>query len=70
MITEQFVKDEFVAEVLRRDIGIIYKTQEEVAQRYFKVRTGTLRNEVSRHDFSLQWAVYRLSACIALPTLS
>ena len=54
MITEQFVKDEFVAEVLRRDIGIIYKTQEEVAQRYFKVRTGTLRNELSRHDFSLQ----------------
>ena len=54
MITEQFIKDDFVSEILRRDIGIIYKTQEEAAQRYFKVRTGTLRSELSRHDFNLQ----------------
>jgi len=54
MVTEQFVKDEFVSEILRRDIGIIYDTQEEAARRYFTVRTGTLRNTLSRHDFSLQ----------------
>lgn len=54
MITEQFIKDEFVSEILRRDIGIIYNTQEEVARRYFTVRTGTLRNTLSRHNFNLQ----------------
>ena len=54
MITDQFVKDEFVSEILRRDIGIIYKTQEEVANRYFKECTGTLRQFLSRRAFSLQ----------------
>ena len=54
MITDQFVKDEFVSEILRRDIGIIYKTQEEVANRYFKEHTGTLRDFLSRRAFSLQ----------------
>lgn len=54
MITEQYVKDEFVSEILRRDIGIIYKTQEEVANRYFKEHTGTLRHFLSRRAFSLQ----------------
>lgn len=54
MITDQFVKDEFVSEILRRDIGIIYKTQEEVANRYFKEHTGNLRNFLSRRAFSLQ----------------
>ena len=54
IITDQFVKDEFVSEILRRDIGIIYKTQEEVANRYFKEHTGTLRNFLSRRAFSLQ----------------
>ena len=52
MITDQFVKDEFVSEILRRDIGIIYKTQEEVANRYFKERTGTLRNFLSHRAFT------------------
>lgn len=52
MITDQYVKDEFVSEILRRDIGIIYKTQEEVANRYFKERTGTLRNFLSRREFT------------------
>jgi hypothetical protein len=54
MITDQYVKDEFVSEILRRDIGIIYKTQEEVANRYFKEHTGTLRQFLSRRAFSLQ----------------
>lgn len=54
MITEQYVKDEFVSEILRRDIGIIYKTQEEVANRYFKEHTGILRQFLSRRAFSLQ----------------
>ena len=54
MITEQYVKDEFVSEILRRDICIIYKTQEEVANRYFKEHTGTLRQFLSRRAFSLQ----------------
>lgn len=54
MITDQYVKDEFVSEILRRDIGIIYKTQDEVANRYFKERTGTLRQFLSRRAFSLQ----------------
>ena len=56
MITDQFVKDEFVSEILRRDIGIIYKTQEEVANRYFKEHTGTLRNFLSRYN-RVVWGV-------------
>ena len=54
MVTDQFVKDEFISDILRRDIGIIYQTQEEVANRYFKEHTGTLRNFLSRRAFSLQ----------------
>ena len=54
MITDQYVKNEFVSEILRRDIGIIYKTQEEVANRHFKEHTGNLRNFLSRRAFSLQ----------------
>lgn len=52
MITDQFVKDEFISDILRRDIGIIYQTQEEVANRYFKERTGTLRNFLSHRAFT------------------
>lgn len=52
MVTEQFVKDEFISDILRRDIGIIYQTQEEVANRYFKERTGTLRNFLSHRAFT------------------
>lgn len=52
MVTDQFVKDEFISDILRRDIGIIYQTQEEVANRYFKERTGTLRNFLSRRAFT------------------
>lgn len=52
MVTDQFVKDEFISDILRRDIGIIYQTQEEVANRYFKERTGTLHNFLSRRAFT------------------
>lgn len=52
MVTDQFVKDEFISDILCRDIGIIYQTQEEVANRYFKERTGTLRNFLSRRAFT------------------
>ena len=54
MVTDQFVKDEFISDILHRDIGIIYQTQEEVANRYFKERTGTLRKFLSRRAFSIQ----------------
>lgn len=54
MVTEQFVRDEFVSEILRRDVNIIYDTQQEVVDRFFKVRTGTLRASVSRHDIDLR----------------
>lgn len=70
MITEQYVRDSFVSEILRRDIGIIYKTQEEVASRHFKVRTGALRNSLSRHDFALQTSKGQASVYIrVLPYL-
>lgn len=52
MVTDQFVKDEFISDILRRDIGIIYQTQEEVANRYFKERTGTLHEFLSRRAFT------------------
>lgn len=52
MVTDQFVKDEFISDILRRDIGIIYQTQEEVANRYFKERTGTLRDFLFRRAFT------------------
>lgn len=52
MVTEQFVKDEFISDILRRDIGVIYQTQEEVANRNFKERTGTLRNFLSHRAFT------------------
>ena len=66
MITDQYIRDEFVSEVLRRDIRIIYNTQQEVVDRYLKVRTGTLRTKISRHEFNLQRAQGRSSVFIRI----
>lgn len=66
MITEQYVRPEFIAEVLRRDIRIIYKTQEEVVDRYLRVRTGNLKASVSSHDFTLDTAAGRTTLSMRL----
>lgn len=64
MITDQYIRDEFVSEVLRRDINIIYNTQQEVVDRYLKVRTGTLRTKISRHEFDLKTSPGRAAVFI------
>lgn len=59
MITEQLVKDDFVAQILRRDIAIICNTQNEVARRYFNVRTGTLKAALQSPEIKINSAAGR-----------
>ena len=66
MITEQCTRQDFVSETLRRDIQIIYKTQEEVINRHLQVRTGTLRASVSRREFAIESSDGRTSVRMRL----
>ena len=61
MVTEQYLRQDFVSETLRRDIRIIHKTQAEVVNRHLQVRTGTLRAAVSHPEFTLDTGEGRIS---------
>ena len=68
MITDQCIRPEFVSETLRRDLQVIYKTQQEVVDRYLKVRTGTLRASVSHPEFALESSTGRIAVRVRILT--
>ena len=61
MVTEQYLRQDFVSEMLRRDLRIIHKKQAEVVNRHLQVRTGTLRAAVSHPEFMLDTSEGRTS---------
>ena len=54
MITDEFIKSEFISSILKRDIGIIYKTQAQVVREQLSSHTGVLSQYVTRGKFTLQ----------------
>lgn len=52
MVTEQFIRTCFIHDVLVKDVGLIYSTQEEVINTYLHHRSGRLSSSMSRPSFS------------------
>lgn len=52
MVTEQFIRTCFIHDVLVKDVGLIYSTQEEVINTYLQRRSGQLSSFMSRPSFS------------------
>ena len=52
MITEQFIREQFISETIRRGIHKIYSTQQQVVRDNFQSRTGRLVTSLSAHTFS------------------
>lgn len=66
MVTEQYLRQDLVSEMLRRDLRIIHKKQAEVVNRHLQVRTGTLRAAVSHPEFMLDTSEGRTSVHMRL----
>ncbi len=66
MIADDLTRKKFIAETLRRDIGLIYRTQEAVVNTHLKVRTGTLRTTLSRHEAQIKDTGERVSAFLRI----
>lgn len=52
MITEQLIRDQFIAETIRRGIHKIYSTQEQVVRENYQLRTGRLAASLAARSFS------------------
>lgn len=52
MVTEQFIRTRFIHDVLVKDVGLIYSTQEEIVNTYLHQRSGQLSSYLSRPSFS------------------
>lgn len=52
MVTEQFIRTRFIHDVLVKDVGLIYSTQEEIVNTYLQQRSGQLSSYMSRPSFS------------------
>lgn len=53
MITDKMIKTEFIAQTVKRDMDIIYATQEQVIRNVFNTGTGKLASFLSSHPFGL-----------------
>lgn len=53
MITDEMIRTEFIAQTVKRDMDIIYATQENVVREVFKGGTGRLASLLSTHPFGL-----------------
>ncbi len=53
MITDEMIKTEFISQTIKRDMDIIYATQENVVREVFKGGTGRLASFLSSRPFGL-----------------
>ena len=54
MITEQLIRNKFIADVMSRGINKIYETQENVVRTYLNTRSGDLVAHLQRRPFTSQ----------------
>ena len=59
MITEDIINKRFIDTIVRRDIGEIYDTQNEVVNTYLRKRTGALSNLIQTAPFSSEGTTAR-----------
>ena len=59
MITEEIINKRFIDGVLKRDIKLIYNTQEGVVKNYLTSRTGNLMHLISSAPFDSQGTTAR-----------
>lgn len=52
MITEDFIKKEFVHEIMQQGINEIYDIQEEVARTELNIRSGSLTSHLAKKPFN------------------
>lgn len=54
MITDQLIRNKFIADVMSRGINKIYETQENVVRTYLNTRSGDLVAHLQRRPFTSQ----------------
>lgn len=54
MITEQLIRNKFIADVMSQGINKIYETQENVVRTYLNTRSGDLVAHLQRRPFTSQ----------------
>ena len=54
MITEQLIRNKFIADVMSQGINKIYETQENVVRAYLNTRSGDLVAHLQRRPFTSQ----------------
>lgn len=54
MITEQLIRNKFIADVMSQGINKIYETQENVVRTYLNTRSGDLVTHLQRRPFTSQ----------------
>lgn len=54
MITEQLIRNKFIADVMSQGINKIYETQESVVRTYLNTRSGDLVAHLQRRPFTSQ----------------
>lgn len=54
MITEQLIRNKFIADVMSQGINKIYETQENVVHTYLNTRSGDLVAHLQRRPFTSQ----------------
>lgn len=53
MITDELIKKKFISDIVRRDINIIYETQQNVVTDNFPLGTGRMANYLSKKPFKM-----------------
>lgn len=54
MITDQLIRNKFIADVMSQGINKIYETQENVVRTYLNTRSGDLVTHLQRRPFTSQ----------------
>lgn len=54
MITDQLIRNKFIADVMSQGINKIYETQEDVVRTYLNTRSGDLVAHLQRRPFTSQ----------------
>ena len=57
MITDQLIRNKFIADVMSQGINKIYETQENVVRTYLNTRSGDLVAHLQRRPFTSQGTV-------------